>query len=281
MTNPFSGLRFTSLRGEAKATFAEQEANSAARTEAPASTLLFEPRNELERLLVEATRDPAQRPLFLHALMRSYLYVELPPGMSPDTSTLQPGARLQLHMVTGPDGNAVPAIFTSEERVADARGAVTSYLGIKAEDLFNLVAATGAFLNPGTPYGLYWTASELARLLGRPDIRIVETETRVMLGAPEVRPEQLIASLTRAFKNDARIREAWLALAYWPATNERSWFLDVRSDISCKASYEELRPLIGEAIQQAGPLQYPVDTVVDQPPAPHGQGIRIKPAQVQ
>lgn len=220
---------------------------------------------------------PERRAEFHALLLDSDLYAATPDSPSEARSrVIEDGEQISLLHVTTPDGESVPAFFTSEARVAEVFGADAGFLRANGKALLEIVIHAGAFLNPGLDYGVHWTAGDLAAVLGRPVRRVVEQPTSVLLGAPIDPPERLIAAIGRALGPDPRIEKAWLALAHWPAGGERSWYLDVRTDLSP----DEVNMLMTDVHWRREAHELPMDMIVNKPGGDAGIGIRIKPAEV-
>ncbi len=239
-------------------------------------TAPFEPQNALERALMLAADNPERRAEFHTLLLDSDLYAATPdPPSRTRSRVLEEGEQVSLLHVTAPDGESVPAFFTSEARVAEVLGADAGFLRANGKALLEIVIRAGAFLNPGLGYGVHWTADDLAAVLGRPVRRVIEQPTSVLLGAPIDRPEGLIAEIGHALGPDPRIEEAWLALAHWPAGGERSWYLDVRTNLSP----DEVNMLMTDVYSRREAHELPMDMILHKPGGDAGIGIRIKPAE--
>jgi hypothetical protein len=236
----------------------------------------FHPYNGIERLLMDAARNPEARETFQRALMDAELYAATPEV--PETGgyrTLQSGENVRLLNVKSPDGAPVAAIFTAQERVAEIFGSGVGFIGIKGNVLLDILAANGAWLNPGLSFGVYWDAQQLAALLGKPVSRTVKKDTKIMLGSPARRPEDLIAALKAALANDSAIERAWLALAHWPEEEKSSWYLDVRTHLPPAEVSARLK-----SVFMGGPFEgRPLDMVVNAPGAKDGIGIPIVPPE--
>lgn len=238
----------------------------------------FHPVNELEQLLMTAASDQTARAAFERLLLTDDLLVATPEAPSKtDERTLQASENIQILNVAGRDGQPIPAVFSSQERLAECFGYGTGYIAMNGETLLGILVNDGAILNPASPYGVHWTSSNLAALLGKPVQRVVEKDTNVMLGTPSEQPKELIARLTEGLSGDDRVQEAWLALAHWPEQDEWSWYLDIRSD----SSPDEIGPTIAQALAHADKTGKPVDVVVNRLSAAEGNGIRIKPERLQ
>jgi hypothetical protein len=238
----------------------------------------FIPQNELERALVLAAQDPSRRIAFHQLLLREDLWAGTP-GQQPTGGwrMFEEGEQLSLLSIPSADGRPVPALFTSEARVATAFGVGAAFVRMKGEDLLALVAQGGAVLNPGSPYGVIWTAEELARALGQPLARVIEQATNLRLGVPATPPQELLAALAETLGAEPRVKEAWFALAHWPEQDERAWLLDVRTDLS----REELNTLLDTIYRRANFEGLPMDVAVNPWEGETGHGIRIVPIATQ
>jgi len=237
----------------------------------------FRPLNELEQMLVEAATDPSKRNAFQKGFLEAEVYAATPDA--PDAEgmrTLKAGEQLKLLNVPGPDGQPVAAIFTAEARIAEVFGPGYGFLLFRGEALLEIVAKTGAFLNPGLPYRVHWGPDAVAAMLGRPVGRTITKDTKVLLGSPSEPPVQLIAELRETLGSHPRIAEAWLALASWPETGEQAWYLDVRTNLS-PADVSELMSPVFKRANFAG--RY-LDMIVKKPDETGGIGIRVAPLSI-
>jgi len=235
----------------------------------------FQAQNVLERALMAAPVDPAARPAFVQLVLKSELYVATPeaPPAARDRM-LERDEMVNFFTVAGPDGTPLPALFTSEARVAEVFGGGTGYMRFNGATLLEMVAADGAVLNPGLDYGVHWSAADLATMLGRPVRRVIDKDTNVLLGSPAAPPDALIRDLAALFREDGRIEQAWLALAHWP-TGGPAWYLDVRSNVDP----EEVNAVLGEVIGRSDLEGLSLDIVINPPGGADGIGIQIKPAE--
>ena len=236
---------------------------------------MFEPQNSLEVLLIKASADPGQRAAFQRALLESDLLAATPeaPKSNEGWRTLETSETVSLLNVNGPDGAPVTAVFTSERRVAECFGPGAGYLRMAGGELLDLVVGNGAFLNPGSAYGVHWTPEHLAALLGKPVSSIIEKDTKVLLGVPAEPPEALVKILRQLLLSEKRVSEAWFALAHWPEVNESSWYLDVRTELPG----EQIQALLAKAFQTASMGDRPLNMVVNPVGSAEGVGIRLVP----
>jgi SseB protein N-terminal domain len=249
------------------------EAEEAA--EAPeAARPAFVPANTLEQLLVAAATDPERRPAFQQALLAADLYAATPEPAPEGVRELEAGDQVSLLNVPGRDGAPVAALFSSEGRIIEAFGPGTGFLLVGARQLLDLVSGTGAFLNPGSDYGVEWSPADLCALLGKPVRWTVEEPTEIMLGTPSDPPEALLGLLRDRLGGDSRISEAWFAAAWWPGRNERSWYLDVRTDLDADA----INASLADAFSAATLAGQTLNMIVRPPGGEPGMGIRLVPS---
>lgn len=262
------------LLGGSDAVAKADATESAEPEEAPFAA--FQPHNQIERLLMEATVDPDARAAFQDALLQADLYAATPEAPElPGARTVGEGEALSLLNVRAPDGSPVAAIFTAQERIAEVFGPGVGFVAIRGEELLSLVAGQGAWLNPGLPYSVHWTPQQLSAVLGKGQRRTIEKETQVMLGVPAEPPAELVAALQAILGKDDRIAEAWLALAHWPDEERSSWYLDVRTDLDGSV----VNDLLAETLRHADYAGRPLDMVVNRPGTSEGAGIRVAPSQ--
>jgi hypothetical protein len=236
----------------------------------------FQPHNEIERLLIDAAINADARIVFQQALLEAELCAATPDAPKfADLRTVGEGERISLLNVQSPDGKPVAAIFTAQERIVEVFGMGVGFVAIRGEELLSIVASQGAWLNPGFPYSVYWTADQLSVILGKPVQRTIKKDTEIMLGVPADPPTALIADLRAALAHDSGIVEAWFALAHWPEEGKSSWYLDVRTDLV----RGDVQNLLAETFKRADYAGRPLDMVVNKPSGNEGIGIRLVPVQ--
>jgi SseB protein C-terminal domain/SseB protein N-terminal domain len=198
---------------------------------------MFEPENDIERMLLSAAMEPAERPGFVRALLDAEVFVVLVPE----------GGKI----VPGPDGNAtipegttltMPSATRGEEKLVPFFSApLRARAWLKGDhivapertrDLFGRYPDAPFALNPGSDYGKEFTPAEVKRLLaGRfddgPEVTTVPAGEKVLLGHPKEIPDALIAALGRELGAVKSVRGAWLMLAMRAGQSEQSWMLGV------------------------------------------------------
>jgi hypothetical protein len=215
---------------------------------------MFEPENDIERLLMRASAEPAERPAFARALMDAQIFLVMIAGGTPigppdaDGKVIIPeGATLTLPSATRGEEKLIP-FFTSPSR------ARTWFKGDhiigpdRTRDFFARYPGAPLVLNPGSDYGKDFTPGEVARMLaGEFDMRAPQTVTtqaseQILLAHPKEIPTDLIEALAREFASVKSVRGAWLMLA--TRGGEQSWMLGVDH----KGLWQDVRDAIGRAI---------------------------------
>lgn len=215
---------------------------------------MFEPENDIERLLMRASADPAERPAFARALMDAQIVLVLVPD-GPITS--------------GPDGNAVipegtkmtlPSAARGEERLIPfftARSRAQAWyrndhvaVPERVRDLFARYPGAPFVLNPGSDYGKDFTPGEVARMLAGdfdlsgPQAVTTQAPQQVMLAHPSEIPTVLIEALACELAAVKSVRGAWLMLAMRGGESEQSWMLGIDHG----GAWQDVRDAIGRAL---------------------------------
>jgi hypothetical protein len=215
---------------------------------------MFEPENDIERMLLRASAEPAARPGFARALMDAEIFLVLisedgPIVTGPDgKAVLSEGTRLMLASVERGEEKLLP-FFTAPSR---ARGWFKGDHIVTPErtrDLFRRFPDAPYALNPGSDHTRDFTPAEVQRLLadqfdeGR-QIRITEAPEKVLLVHPGEMPDALIAALGSELGAIKSVRGAWLMLAMRAGQPERSWMLGVDHN----GSWRDVHAAIGRAV---------------------------------
>jgi hypothetical protein len=179
---------------------------------------MFEPENDIERLLMRASAEPAERPGFARALMDAQIFVVLVPDRpivpGPDGKvTIPQGAKLALPNAMRGEERLIP-FFTSPSRASIWFSGDHIAAPDRTRDLFERYPDAPFLLNPGSDYGKEFTPAEVKRLLAgefddRPRTIVTEKSEQVLLGHPREIPVALIAALARELGAVKTVQGAW------------------------------------------------------------------------
>jgi type III secretion system (T3SS) SseB-like protein len=198
---------------------------------------MFEPENDIERLLMRASTQPSERRSFMRALLDAEIFVVLVPEgghivPGPDGSaTIPEGTRLSMPSVIRGEDRLLP-FFTAPSRARTWFKDDHIVAPDRTRDLFTRYPDASFLLNPGSDYGKEFSSAEVKRLLagelgeGVDEITIPEGQ-QLLLGHPREVPTDLIAALAREFSGINTVRGAWLMLAMRAGQRDQSWMLGV------------------------------------------------------
>ena len=216
---------------------------------------MFEPENDIERMLVRAAVEPAERPGFVRALMDAEIFLVLvadggPIAPGPDGKVMIPeGTRLTVASAMRGEERLLP-FFTAPSRARIWFKGDHIVAPERTRDLFGRYPDAPFVLNPGSDYGKDFTPAEVKRLLagqfddGPQTITIPEGGEQVLLGHPSEIPVDLIGSLGRELGAVSSVSGAWLMLAKRAGEPEQSWMLGVDHD----GSWQDVQAAITRAI---------------------------------
>src|SRR5689334_18720289 len=198
---------------------------------------MFEPENDIERMLVHASTQPSERRTFMRALLDAEIFVVLVPEgghIVPDVNgnaTIPQGVTLNMPSATRGEEHLVP-FFTRPSRARAWFNGDHIVAPERTRDLFERYPGRSFLLNPGSDYGKEFLPDEVKRLLagelgeGVDEITVPEGQ-QILLGHPSEMPSELIAALAREFAATPAVRGAWLMLAMRAGQAEQSWMLGV------------------------------------------------------
>ena len=181
----------------------------------------FEPKNQLEELLIKAATNPSARPRFLKSLLESEIFiVQNDPPVEESDSTKQ----FHTETIELDDGKYLP-VFSSPERLQSFKSSDTGYLSVNGRTFLKATRGINVLLNPGLTYARIFTSEEIADLLDGaiwlpPEPEKSERETQIMIGQPANYPTELVETLKRFFKRRDEVKRAWLGHIYNPETDE-------------------------------------------------------------
>lgn len=186
-----------------------------------------EPLNDLERALILAADNPASRPDFYKALMASDVYVI---GFTDDDGegmkAIPAGAKLSIVNWEKNDGTPVTPFFTSLEALQRALKEESKFVALPAKSFFEMTLGSFLVLNPASPYGKEFFPNEIQALLESgmnnvPQIRVVQKETKVLLGQPANFPSEMVFALTTLLARHSVVKAAYLCLMHDPSVGEK------------------------------------------------------------
>jgi hypothetical protein len=214
---------------------------------------MFEPENEIERLLVRAASDPFARAAFTRALMDAQIFLVMVPDgpveQQPDGSVKVPeGTKLALPSATRGEVKLLP-FFTSPSRARTWFKGEYIVVPDKTRDLFIRYSSAPFVLNPASDYGKEFTSDEVKRLLSGhfddgPATEVIQKAEQVLLSHPDKVPTRLIAALGRELGALKSVRGAWLMQAMRAGQSAHSWMLGVDN----MGSWQDVQAAISRAL---------------------------------
>jgi hypothetical protein len=184
----------------------------------------FQPVNEIERLLVAATRDPAARPDFYRALTECDLLVISDAQQPTDEQLSASGGKteIQIQLVDVQGKPHVP-IFTSKERIAAVVKGETRFLAMNGRALFTMLGASEIVMNPGAEYGKLFTNAEVQSILDGSILQLGPTQNlggqQVLLSQPAEYPRHITDALSQFFPKHPQVNAVYLAQAQFPKSD--------------------------------------------------------------
>jgi SseB protein C-terminal domain/SseB protein N-terminal domain len=229
---------------------------------------MFEPENDIERMLMRASAEPKERPGFARALTDAEIFLVLVPDRGPipgadGKAVIPEGAKLTLPSAMRGEEKLIP-FFTAPSRARAWFKGDHIVAPDRTRDLFSRYPDAPFVLNPGSDHGKDFTPSEVKRLLAgqfeEGQLVTITAPEQVLLGHPKEVPTALIEALAREFSTLKSLHGAWLMLASRAGEREQSWMLGVDHG----GPWEEIhaaisRALVGDILQgrmlDAMPLQ--------------------------
>ena len=209
---------------------------------------MIEPTNDLERKLMLAADNPASRPEFYKALMEADVFViGSTDSEGQGGATIPAGAKLSIVNWEKNDGTPVIPFFTSLEALQRALKEESRYVALPAKNFFEITLGSVLALNPASPYSKEFFPNEVQTLLETgmnyaPKTRVVQKETKVLLGQPANFPAEMVSALTVLLAKHSAVKAAYLCLMHDPSSSEKP---------SLVIGFEGEKDL-SEAIKEAG-----------------------------
>jgi hypothetical protein len=214
---------------------------------------MFEPENDIERMLVRASAEPAVRPGFARALLDAEIYLVLVPdgpvvAGTDGSVTIPEGTGLTLPSASRGEEKLIPFFSAPSRAQAWFRGQHV-VAPERTRNLFGRYPDAPFVLNPGSDYGKEFAPDEAQRMLGGqfddgPQTVTAEAPEQVLLAHPSEIPDALIAALGRELGAVRSVHGSWLMLAMRAGESEQSWMLGVDHD----GSWNDVRAAISRAL---------------------------------
>jgi hypothetical protein len=183
--------------------------------------MVFQPVNEIERLLIAAATDPAARPAFYRGLIEHELFLitEGPTHRHEGRIVAGDNTSYQVRMIEL-DGKLQAPIFTSVERISAIVPREVNFIAMKGGAVLGMFRGKDLVLNPGAEYGKMFIAQEVDSILtgtifspqAKPDVG----GKKILLGQPNDYPRHITNALQRFFARSREVRAAYLAHAFIP-----------------------------------------------------------------
>ena len=188
--------------------------------------MAFEPSNPLEESMLRASKDAAHRPQFYKDFLSAPIFV-IQAGPVPEKAgmtKLEAGQTVSFPNMEKNGKSYIP-IFTSLQELRRALKSEAAYLSLNAREFLTLTKGADLLLNPMSELGKEFPKEEVAALLDgsmwQPESRIVvDKPQQVMIGQPKDYPTELVEALSRYFKKESRVKRAYVAHYFNPATGE-------------------------------------------------------------
>lgn len=227
--------------------------------------------NALEIALRRAADEPSARPEFYQLLVESNVFIlgQSDSGGEGDT-TIPAGTKLSIVNWQREDGSPVIPFFTSLPALQRAIEEEQPYVALPARALFEITQGAGLVLNPRSPYGKEFYPQEISAILSTgtnhvPERRVVQKETKVLLGQPKDYPSEMVSAITLLLAKHPSVKAAYLALMSQPdATPAQSLVVGIEGD----GPLEEVIRQVGSVAADTRPSELPVDLTQVRPGEP-------------
>ena len=188
---------------------------------------MHDPSNDLERKLMLAAGNPASRPDFYKALMASeVLVIGFTDSEGKGPITVPAGSKLSIMNWKKNDGTPIIPFFTSLEALQRSLKEESKILALPARNFFELTLGSFLILNPASPYGKEFFPNEIQALLetgmnNAPQTRVVQKETKVLLGQPANYPTEMVSALSALLAKRPAVKAAYLCIMHDPSSAEK------------------------------------------------------------
>ncbi len=226
--------------------------------------MIEEQENPVEVALRLAADEPAHRPEFYRLLLESSVYVlGHSEGTAGEARTLSAGEKISIQNWVRTDGSPVIPFFTSLAALKRAIEAETSYLALPARALFEMTRGASLVLNPKSRHGKEFLPGEIDALLTDgvnrlPERRVIQKETKVLLGQPAKYPSKMVDSLITLLSKHGQVKAAYLTLMHDASKDEKPHLV---VGIEGEADLAQIMREAGVVAGDSAPDGEPVDFV--------------------
>lgn len=223
----------------------------------------IEEENTLERILRLAADEPAHRPEFSTVLLKSTVYILSEIGFSSEEEkviNLEAGSNISIQNWNREDGTQVIPFFTSLEVLKKSIELDQTYFALPAKSLFEMTLGATLFLNPRSDYGKEFIPDEVEQLLSiglsqQPSQRIVEKQTKVLLGQPSNYPAKMVDSLIQLLSKHKNVNKGYLALMHDTSVDEKPHLIiGIEADGDPELVIREAGNVAGESTPDGEPV---------------------------
>jgi hypothetical protein len=181
----------------------------------------------VEEALERAAAEPAHRPEFYKKLLAANAYLL---GSSSDSSNgeyiAKEGSQISITHWKKDDGSSIIPFFSSLSELQKAIETEESYIRLPVRTFFEMTKGANLVLNPRSSYGKEFFPGEIKALLATgvnnvPNRRVVQEETRVLLGQPSSYPIEMVDALSKLFWKHQNVTAAYLALMQIAGSDEQ------------------------------------------------------------
>ncbi len=183
---------------------------------------MFNPENQLERLLMKSALEPAYRGQFYRDFLEAEILV-VPVGNLPviQNGIIQAEGKLSLQQLEV-DGTIYLPFFTSVPRLQTVIREGREYLVLGVRPFLEMTKGSTLLLNPGSDYGKEFLPDEVSQLLDgsmfQPQTHhVTHRATEVLLSQPAKYPTKLVESLRNLYSTLPEVRAAYLAQCFAPS----------------------------------------------------------------
>lgn len=200
---------------------------------------VFKPENQLEKSLVNASKNPSSRPQFYRDLLEADILVinRGKENLKIKNNLLEKGSKLEIPNIER-NGKLWIPIFSSLTRLRELIPSEVVYVKLNARDFFENARGSEIILNPASEFGKEFSSEEVEKILDNSIFKpyqtiIAKKETKLIIGQPAVFPEKLVKELIKYFSTNKNIIRAYLVQIYNPESSEPPHLLvsiDARGD---------------------------------------------------